>query len=106
MGSKRLTHRLPDGRIEYAYTNSYHLLQRLCELEDKIESGTLVELPCKVGDTVRFETYVRGVSVGICDHEVVGFNLNALVKRADAILPTEVPLSDFGKDVFISGEKT
>ena len=26
--------------------------QRLAELEDKIENGTLVELPCKVGDTL------------------------------------------------------
>lgn len=25
---------------------------RLCDLEDKIENGTLVELPCKVGDKV------------------------------------------------------
>lgn len=106
MESRRLTRRLPDGRIERIYGSDCRLLQRLCELEDKIESGTLIELPCRVGDTVHFETYVRGVSVGICDHEVVGFNLNALVKRADAILPTEVPLSDFGKDVFLSEEKT
>lgn len=28
------------------------LLDRLAELEDKIEQGTLIELPCKVGDTV------------------------------------------------------
>lgn len=28
------------------------LHNRLAELEDKIENGTLVELPCKVGDTV------------------------------------------------------
>jgi hypothetical protein len=27
-------------------------LDRLAELEDKIEQGTLIELPCKVGDTV------------------------------------------------------
>lgn len=26
-------------------------LERLSELEDKLEEGTLVELPCKVGDT-------------------------------------------------------
>lgn len=25
---------------------------RLAELEDKIENGTLIELPCKVGDTL------------------------------------------------------
>lgn len=30
----------------------YDLIDRLCDLEDKIENGTLVELPCKVGDTV------------------------------------------------------
>lgn len=29
-------------------------LNRLAELEDKIEQGTLIELPCKVGDTVYF----------------------------------------------------
>ena len=28
------------------------LAVKLCELEDKIENGTLIELPCKVGDTV------------------------------------------------------
>lgn len=27
-------------------------LNRLAELEDKIENGTLIQLPCKVGDTV------------------------------------------------------
>lgn len=30
----------------------YDLIDRLCDLEDKIENGTLVETPCKVGDTV------------------------------------------------------
>ena len=28
------------------------IIERLAELEDKLEEGTLVELPCKVGDTV------------------------------------------------------
>ena len=28
------------------------ILERLAELEDKIEQGTLIELPCKVGDRV------------------------------------------------------
>lgn len=30
----------------------YDLIDRLCDIEDKIENGTLVETPCKVGDTV------------------------------------------------------
>lgn len=31
-----------------------HAENRLAELEDKLENGTLIELPCKVGDTVWF----------------------------------------------------
>ena len=31
---------------------NFNALVRLAELEDKIENGTLVELPCKAGDTV------------------------------------------------------
>lgn len=34
---------------EGKHTKAY---ERLAELEDKIENGTLIELPCKVGDTV------------------------------------------------------
>lgn len=30
----------------------YHLGERLCQLETKIENGTLIELPCKKGDDV------------------------------------------------------
>ena len=30
----------------------YDAIARLAELEDKIENGTLIELPCKVGDMV------------------------------------------------------
>lgn len=38
---------------ENASSASYEeLLNRLAEIEDKIENGTLVELPCKVGDTI------------------------------------------------------
>lgn len=38
---------------ENASAASYEeLLNRLAELEDKIENRTLVDLPCKVGDTI------------------------------------------------------
>ena len=75
---------------------------RLAELEDKIENGTLIELPCKVGDTVYFETWLGGVNVGLKEHEVIGFNLCAVSKRKPNPVPTELPLRDFGKSVFLS----
>lgn len=51
---KRLTkkggwHENIDLKDEYGYKWIY---QRLAVLEDKIENGTLIDLPCKVGDTV------------------------------------------------------
>ena len=36
------------------YERFMETYNRLAELEDKIEQGTLIELPCKVGDTVYF----------------------------------------------------
>lgn len=45
-----------DGKVwerdlsHYAFDGE--AIDRLAELEDKIENGTLVETPCKVGDTV------------------------------------------------------
>ncbi len=36
-----------DGILDYGM-----IIDRLAELEDKLESGELLELPCKVGDTV------------------------------------------------------
>lgn len=60
---KRFTKRRKDGSVVLnGYTNCEEeistlelILMRLAELEDKIEAGTLIELPCKVGDVVYFD---------------------------------------------------
>ena len=58
------------------------VLYRLAELEDKIEQGTLIELPCKVGDTVYWvwEEYTNGkqkLSIEEWDVEVIHIEENA-----------------------------
>jgi hypothetical protein len=35
---------------EHCLTDIHRMAIRLCELEDKIEQGKILELPCKVGD--------------------------------------------------------
>lgn len=45
---------------------------RLAELEDKIKAGTLVELPCKVGD-VMYEV-VEGIPIQEWEIESICFN--------------------------------
>ena len=52
---KRLTERYVDKQgtnCVRKLTWDGEILHRLAELEDKIENGTLIEVPCKVGDTV------------------------------------------------------
>ena len=55
---ERLTKRLPNGKavidvINLGGVNRHEaVVDRLAELEDEIENGTLVKLPCKIGDTV------------------------------------------------------
>lgn len=55
---KRLTRKKSNGRwgiaenLDVIYLSSDRIANRLCDLEDKIESGTLFELPCKIGDTI------------------------------------------------------
>ena len=78
---------------KFGYTSTEHtrkILKRLWDLENKIENGTLIELPCKVGDTVYAvvrkgdissgeyilkpfieKGKVRDIAVGSC-----GFNMN------------------------------
>jgi hypothetical protein len=56
---KRLTERVGKGvAIKETSTNDnksiWNAIERLAELEDKIEQGKMLELPCKVGDTVYY----------------------------------------------------
>ena len=63
---KRLTKRKADGRWGFAddfpgfYTPRLETIaSRLCDIEDKIEKGLLIELPCKEGDIVYFVNWYR-----------------------------------------------
>lgn len=46
---------------EYTSEELSDIYKRLGELEDKIEQGRLIELPCKVGDTVYFVSKKDGI---------------------------------------------
>ena len=77
---ERLTKRVGDG-VQYdngEYTITCYpknnnldpvdeMAVKLCGLEDKIENGTLIELPCAVGDTV----YIIDEGDGECTEDYV-----------------------------------
>ena len=49
---ERLTKRTEQLGVPYSEKKLFDVIERLAELEDKIENGTLIELPCKVGDRI------------------------------------------------------
>lgn len=56
---KRLTIKRADGEPTVRSITIQGLINRLAKLEDEIENGTLVELPCKEGDIVYFVNWYR-----------------------------------------------
>lgn len=55
MKYERLTKQNQEPKTIFCFSGSiedFRIYKRLQELEDKIEQGTLIELPCKVGDAV------------------------------------------------------
>lgn len=73
---------------EYGYLRVY---KRLAELENKIENGTLIELPCKIGDMIYVvpnklfhggelnRVYKQPVSsIAIYPHDIVIYTCNGV----------------------------
>lgn len=80
------------------------ILHRLAELEDKIENGTLFELPCKAGDIVyRIWTYSNGgyvqdytiVEIEIYEDEILLFDDS----------DNQIQITDIGKTVFLTKDQ-
>ena len=62
---ERLTQRTEKGTAVFNNVDIGDIAKKLCELEDKIEQGKIVELPCAVGDIVyashrHWGTYIKG----------------------------------------------
>ena len=84
-------------------------IDRLAELEDKIDSGLLVELPCKVGDTI-YKVY------GKCDGNSCPYSGNYGQWRCnykgkeqckafiDECNFSYVMLNEIGKNIFVTKE--
>ena len=102
MGYKRISR--PKAQIEY----NDPMYKRLQELEDKIENGTLIELPCKVGDTVYWcAEFPHSKEIDVCFGKVkqitinpqglLWFSISVRVGRRFDTLK-----EDFGKTIFLT----
>ncbi len=131
MKYERLTERYENGAVQYEDRNGYFhtfysgndgdpvhaLVWKLAELEDKIEQGTLKEIPCNVGDTLytnsRWEgDYTRKekapypvkvVFIGLNNSKEMGFGFVNVINEKSRMW--QVEFSNIGKTLFLTCEE-
>jgi hypothetical protein len=82
------------------------MIERLAELEDKIEQGKMVELPCKVGDTV-YEVFKDHIPPFIKETEIEKIVITAKGLRLRLARNSfyETAVSSIGKTIFFTREE-
>ena len=81
-------------------------VDRLAELEDKIEQGTLIELPCKVGDTV-YEVFKDHIPPFIKETKIEKIVITAKGLRLRLARNSfyETAVSSIGKTIYFTREE-
>lgn len=96
---KRLTERFTSGNPYSEYASDSEILERLAELEDKLENGTLIELPCKVGDKLYSIPFDNSK---IFEHKVKGFRIIAISENKQSnYIETDIDFL-FGENAFLT----
>lgn len=96
------------GILYYCAVQAAELRERLKLYEDKIENGTLIDLPCKVGDTVYTieNNLIQKWYVGLIDN--TGEYWKCKLKSNKNKYKYDfrfVKFDDFGKTVFLTKEE-
>lgn len=99
----RLTHYQKDGEVAEPYNRveAYDFAKKLAEYEDLEEQGSLVRLPCKVGNTVYI---ITTISKSIITAKVIGI---WACEDGDAVLTESggIHQNSWGKTVFLTREE-
>ena len=106
MKYERLTIRNSDGSVSQPTHSTFEkVFNRLAELEDKIEQGTLIELPkmpFKIGDTAY---WLNGLPNCIQEYKVRGYSVGRLGLRIDLGDLEPLMYKVFGERLFCSREE-
>ena len=74
-------------------------------LSDYLISNGVILPPCKVGDTVYFDTYLHGDSVGVRPHKVIQVKSVITTEPSKGGIGAEISDWSFGESVFLTREE-
>ena len=72
---------------------------------DKILANGVIVPPCKAGDTIYFDTYKHGESIGIQPHKVANISIVVSTERPFGCVGADIYDREFGKTVFLTYEE-
>ena len=75
------------------------------DIADYLISNGIIMPPCKVGDTVYFDTYLHGHSVGVRPHKVIKVKSVIMTEPSKGGIGAEIPDWSFGESVFLTREE-
>lgn len=101
------THEVGDLCVKEIIKNALDLIARQqAEIERlQKDKSEWVHLPCKVGDTIYFDTYRRGENMGVQPHKVAKVEVVVSTERQFGSVGAEIPDWQFGKTVFLTREE-
>lgn len=80
-------------------------IKTLTEITEHLIANGVIVPPCKVGDTVYFDTYLHGDSVGVQSHKVINVKYVITTEPSKGGIGAEIPDYAFGKTVFLTCEE-
>lgn len=89
-----------DRLIELIHDSDYSL--NSVGLADYLLANGVMLPPCKAGDTIYFDTYKHGESIGIQPHKVVNISIVVSTERPFGCVGADIYDREFGKTVFLT----
>lgn len=93
------------GRPNLVGKNSLRVAEKHCPYNSFTAISEWVHLPCKVGDTIYFDTYKRGENIGVQPHKVGKVVVIVSTTRKFGCVGADIPDWEFGKTVFLTREE-
>lgn len=75
------------------------------KIADYLLANGVIVPPVKVGDTVYYNTYKRGESIGIQPHKVESVNIIVAIERPYGYVGAKIYNYEIGKTVFLTKEE-
>lgn len=92
-----------DRLIELIHDSDYSL--NSVGLADYLLANGVIVPPCKAGDTIYFDTYKHGESIGIQPHKVANISIVVSTERPFGCVGADIYDREFGKTVFLTREE-